>query len=278
MIKLIVDSPSCVDYNYAKEHNISVVNLNVELDGITQKEGFECDWTDYFNRLKTSKNFPKTSLPSPEDFLKLYNETFNLDSSAQIIVVTISASLSGTVNSARIAKDMTSHPDQIFVIDSGECAQSELILIEEIVNMIENDNKSAKEIAEVAESLKPKLCIEFVPSTVEYLKRGGRMSLLTSALASVLSIKPILSFRNGVLTCKKKCIGMGKALTELIKRKKKNFKKLYVCYIHESEFLNQLITKVNDAFGLNIAEGKKIGPIVGSHIGIGAVGIAYLES
>ena len=147
MIKLIVDSPSCVDYNYAKEHNISVVNLNVELDGITQKEGFECDWTDYFNRLKTSKNFPKTSLPSPEDFLKLYNETFNLDSSAQIIVVTISASLSGTVNSARIAKDMTSHPDQIFVIDSGECALSELILIEEIVNMLENENKSAKEIA-----------------------------------------------------------------------------------------------------------------------------------
>lgn len=278
MIKLIVDSPSCVDYNYAKEHNISVVNLNVELDGVTQKEGFESDWTNYFENLKNSKSFPKTSLPSPEDFLKLYNEAFEADSNAEIIVVTISASLSGTVNSARIAKDMTSHPEQIFVIDSGECAQSELILIEEIVNMIENEHKTAKEIAEIAEVLKTKLCITFVPSTVEYLKRGGRMSLLTSALASVLSIKPILSFRNGVLTCTKKCIGMGKALAELIKSVPAKFKKLYVCYIHESEFLSQLIEKVNAAFGLNIAEGKKIGPIVGSHIGIGAVGLAFLEA
>lgn len=278
MIKLIVDSPSCISEEYALNHNISVVNLNVELDGVMQKEGFIEDWPDFFERLKASSSFPKTSLPSPEEFLTLYNETFEKNKNANIIVVTLSSSLSGTVNSARIAKDMTSRPDQIFVIDSGACAQSELLLIEEIVDLIENQNKSASEIAEIAEELKQKLYIDFVPSTVEYLKRGGRMNLLTAALASVLSIKPILNFRNGVLTCTKKCIGMGKALIELVKGIPQKFKKIYVCYIHESDVLQQLIDKVNKLFNLNILEGKQIGPIIGSHIGVGAVGIACLEN
>ena len=277
MVKLIVDSPSCIDKSYAEQHNISVVNLNVELDGETRKEDFINTWGDFYTKLENSENFPKTSLPSPDDFLSEYNKVFSADPNADIVVVTISKSLSGTVNSARVARDMSDKANQIFVIDSGACAQSELLLIEEIVELI-NQQKTGAQIAEIAEVIKEQLSIDFVPSTVEYLKRGGRMSLLTATIANVLSIKPILHFCNGVLTNTKKCLGMGKALVELVKSIPDKFKKIYVIYIHESEFLAPLIKKVNERFGLNIIEAKNIGPVVGSHIGIGAVGIACLRN
>lgn len=272
MVRLIIDSPACASEEFVKVNNISVVNLNVMLDGESRKEGFEPTWADFFEKLKNTKDFPKTSLPSPEEFLKAFDE---FDDSDEIIVVTLSKSLSGTYNAACLAKDMAKNPERIFVIDSGQCAQSELILVEEIVELIKQ-GKTGQEIFDISQELVTKLCIQFVPSTMEYLKRGGRISLLSATFASVLNIKPILAFKNGVLTCAKKCLGMGKALTEIVRAIPEKCKKIYVIYIHESEFISELIAKVNNHLKLNILEAKKIGPIIGSHIGIGAVGVATL--
>lgn len=274
MVKLIIDSPAYASREFVEKNNIGVVSLKFTLDGVTKAEGFENEWGEFFENLKTSKDFPKTSLPSPEDFLKAYNTANEND---DIVVITISKSLSGTYNSACVAKDLYAHPEKVFIVDSGQCAQSELLLVEEVVELI-NQGKSGKEIFEQAQLIATKTCIQFVPSTMEYLKRGGRISLLSATIANVLNIKPILSFKNGVLACTKKCLGMGKALTEMVKSIPQKCKKIYVCYIHESELLKTLINKVNEALKINIVEGKKLGPVIGSHIGVGAVGLATLEN
>ncbi len=273
MIKLIIDSAAAASKQFVKDNDIQVVHLTTNLEGITKKEGYEDEWGEFFEKLKTTKDFPKTSLPSPEEFLKAFNKA---DKDDDIIVITISKSLSGTYNSAVVARDMYKYPEKVYIIDSGQCAQSELFLVEEVAELIKS-GKTIEEVYEIAKVIPTKTQIQFVPSTIEYLKRGGRIGLLSATLASVLNIKPILSFKNGVLTCAKKCLGMGKALGEMIKNVPEKVKKICVCYIHESEFLNTLIKRVNETFNLNIVEGRKIGPVVGSHIGIGAVGIATLE-
>ena len=273
MVKLIIDSPAYASKNYVSENNIQVVSLSYTLNGVTKQEGYEESWAEFFENLKTTKDFPKTSLPSPEEFLKAYEQAGEND---DVVVITISKSLSGTYNSACVARDMFKAPERVFVIDSGQCAQSELLLVEEVVDLIKQ-GKSGKEIYDIAQTIVTKTCIQFVPSTMEYLRRGGRIGLLSATIASVLSIKPILAFKNGVLTCAKKCLGMGKALSEMVKAIPQKFKKIYVCYIHESEILNTLIQKVNEALKLNIVEAKKIVPVIGSQIGIGAVGLGTLE-
>ncbi|MBQ2863977.1 MAG: DegV family protein [Clostridia bacterium] len=274
MVKLIIDSPACASKQFVEENNITVVHLSSMLDGVTRQEGFEEDWLEFFEAVKTSSDFPKTSLPSPEQFLEAFATANDGD---DILVITISKSLSGTFNAANVAREMYAHPEKVFVVDSNQCCQSELLLVEECVELIKQ-GLTGKEVYEKALEIATKTRIEFVPTTMEYLRRGGRISLLSATFASVLNIKPILSFKNGVLTCAKKCLGIGKALNEMVKNIPTNLKKIYVCYIHESEVLQHLIDKVNAALKTNIMEAKKIGPVVGSHIGIGAVGLATLEN
>lgn len=273
MVKLIIDSPACASRQYVEENNITVVHLSSMLNGVTKPEGFEEDWPEFFEAVKTSEDFPKTSLPSPEQFLEAFNTANPED---DILVLTISKSLSGTFNAANVARELYARPEKVFIVDSNQCCQSELLLVEECVELIKQ-GLSGQELYEKALLIATKTRIEFVPTTMEYLRRGGRISLLSATFASVLNIKPILSFKNGVLTCAKKCLGIGKALNEMVKNIPTNLKKIYVCYIHESEVLQQLIDKVNAALNMNIMEAKKIGPVVGSHIGIGAVGLATLE-
>jgi DegV family protein with EDD domain len=273
MVKLIIDSPACASKQYVEENNITVVHLSSMINGITKPEGFEEDWPEFFETVKNSEDFPKTSLPSPEQFLEAFNSANPED---DILVITISKSLSGTFNAANVARELYAHPEKVFIVDSNQCCQSELLLVEECVELIKQ-GLSGQELYEKALLIATKTRIEFVPTTMEYLRRGGRISLLSATFASVLNIKPILSFKNGVLTCAKKCLGIGKALNEMVKNIPANLKKIYVCYIHESDVLQQLIDKVNAALNMSIFEAKKIGPVVGSHIGIGAVGLATLE-
>lgn len=277
MIKLVVDSTSCISREYAQENDIKVVNLTTTIDDYTIAEGYSDNWDLFFEKVKTSKNFPKTSQPTPAEFEEVYNQIFSQDVTADIIVVTISQSLSGTANSARLAAQNV-NPNKIFIIDSGQTAQSELLVLEEIVELIKQ-GQTAQQIMDLAPSITSRACIQFVPQTMEYLKRGGRIDLISATIASVLNIKPILSFKEGDLKNTKKCLGMQKAINEMVAEVPKLFKKIYVCYIHEAgEWLNKLILKVNQTFNLNIVEAKQIGPVVGSHVGIGSIGIAYLAA
>ncbi len=278
MIKFVTDSTSCVSSEYAKKHNISVVSLTTTIDNYSIAEGFEPSWGPFYQKLKESKNFPKTSQPTPQEFEAVYESAFKADPNAEIIVLTISTSLSGTYNSARLAADSV-NPNRIHVIDSGANCQSILLFLEELVALAQS-GKTAKEIVEASHEIRNKVCITFVPQTMEYLKRGGRIDLLSATIASVLNIKPILTFKDGKLTNTKKCLGMQKAITELISEVPSTVKKLYVCYIHEAgDWLQKTLEKARNAFShLTIGEPLNIGPVVGSHIGIGAVGIAYITA
>lgn len=278
MIKIVTDSTSCVSEAYAKEHNISVVNLTTNLEGNVLQEGFESkQWDQFYESVKASKDFPKTSQPTPAEFEEVFRETLNENSNAKILVITISQSLSGTYNSARLAAENVK-PENIFVLDSGQTAQSELLFLEEVVELV-NQGKTAEEIFAMGEALRNRVCIQFVPQTMEYLKRGGRIDLLSATIASVLNIKPILSFKNGVLTNTKKCLGMQKAISEMVSEIPANFKKIYIVYIHEAgEWLNRTINKVNETLNTNIKKAFNVGPVVGSHIGMGTVGIAYITA
>ena len=274
MVKLIVDSTSCIPQSYAQEHDIAVVQLSVELDNNRHSEGFKEAWGEYFTRLKNTKSFPKTSQPTPFEFEEAVKKVLKDNKDNEVIIVTISSSLSGTYNSATVAKQNLNN-ENVHVLDSGQTGHSMLLLIEELVELIKA-GKTAKDIMDLADTLKSRVVIEFVPDTMEYLKRGGRINLLSATIAGILNIKPILSFKEGKLTNTKKCLGMPKAITELVTRVPKNLKKLYVIVIHESEWVQKLIDKVNQAFDLHITHAHGIGPVVGSHVGIGAIGLAYL--
>lgn len=274
MIHFIVDSTFCVDEEYKKQHDIKMVNLTILLDGKTYHEDNMETWPEYFEALKASKSFPKTTQPSPEDFSRTIDNILKQDENSEIIILTFTQLLSGTYNCARMVAE--EYNGKVTVIDSENSSESSLLLLEELVEA-RDQGKSVKELVELATELKTKLSIQFVPSTLEYLKRGGRINKVTSIIANMLNLKPIIHLKQGILSSAKKCLGVKKAIKEMVSGLVDKVKKCYVVYVYESQFLNDMVEAAKKAFNGVKLKIRSVSPVVASHVGIGAVGIACLE-
>ena len=274
MIHFVVDSTFCVDEKFKQEHDIKVVGLSVLLDGKTYNETNTEHWQEFYEALKNSKNFPKTTQPSPEEFTNTFDEILSNDKDAQIIVLTLTQSFSGTYNCAKMLAD--SYNGKVTVIDSENACESALLMLEELVKA-RDEGKSVQQIVELAEELKPKLSVQFVPTTMEYLRKGGRISLIKSIIANILQFKPIIRTKQNVLSIAKKCFGIKKTIEEMLNMFVGKVKKMYVVYVYESPFLQYIKDRVKVLFSDLDVEAKCVSPVIGSHVGIGAVGVACLE-
>ena len=274
MIHFVVDSTFCVDEKFKQEHDIKVVGLSVLLDGKTYNETNTEHWQEFYEALKNSKNFPKTTQPSPEEFTNTFDEILSNDKDAQIIVLTLTQSFSGTYNCAKMLAE--SYNGKVTVIDSENACESALLLLEELVKA-RDEGKSVQQIVELVEELKPKLSVQFVPTTMEYLRKGGRISLIKSIIANILQFKPIIRTKQNVLSIAKKCFGMKKTIEEMLNMFVGKVKKMYVVYVYESPFLQYIKDRVKTLFSDLDVEAKCVSPVIGSHVGIGAVGVACLE-
>ena len=104
MIRLIVDSTFGLPKKFAEENNIQVVNLKMIFGEEIFDEGFEDSWPVFYEKMKNSKIWPTTSQPSPAEFIDAIDKIYNQDKDAEILILTISSALSGTINAATIAK------------------------------------------------------------------------------------------------------------------------------------------------------------------------------
>ena len=120
--------------------------------------------------------------------------------------------------------------------------------------------------------------MSFAPDSLEYLKKGGRIGKVTATLGTILQLKPILTFKEGTLVCEKKCLGMQKAISDLISLIPKRIKRLFVLHIANTKFFEMLKKKV-DEFLAKTKEKievivSEVGPVVASHVGP-AVGLSW---
>ena len=275
MIRLIVDSTFGIQKHYAEKHNIKIVRLKMILGEEVFDEGFEDTYDEFYEKMKTSKHFPTTSQPSPQDFMDAIDEIYAEDENAEVIILTISNALSGTINSATIAAN-SYEGKKIVAIDTREATTCCRMMTEEIVEAI-NAGKTFDEILELIKILQQKLQIDFIPDTMDALKRGGRIGGLTATVANILKIKPIFRFADGKIRVIKKVLGFSKAISDAVAEIPKKLKKLYVCYIHDNSNVQKIIDKIKNVIGITNIETVPIEPVFGVHVGIAAVGIASLE-
>lgn len=273
MIQIIVDSTSYIPEKYINEKGIKVVPLHVLYMGKEFDEGLPGSYDEFFESFTTTKVFPKTSQPSLESFINAYNEV--IDNGDEAIVFTISSTLSGCYSVANLAKQECKNPNKITVIDSGSCGQVICGLTMETIDMIEKGN-SREEIIEYIERLKRNSMIAFVPDSLDYLYKGGRIGKVKAVLGTILQLKPILTFKNGVLGCQKKIFGgVNKAISELFSMIPKKFKRLFVIHIAKTKNYDSLKEKVESTFpNIEAVEGE-LGPVIASHIGP-AIGLCWI--
>lgn len=272
MIKIVTDSTAYMTKEYADKHDIKIVPLTIITKSTSYLEGMPGSFDGIFESMLNDGDTSKSSQPAPETFKEAYDKI--LKDGNEVLCITISSALSGTYNSARLAADDMIQKDNISVVDSRGCAQLMLLCIEEAVELIEKGKSRAEIELAIIDMMKVSSEI-FVPVTLKHLIRGGRIGGVSAVIGSLLHVKPMLTFSNGVLYGKRKIIGMNKAVRELVLEIPKTVRKIYVMQIYRSDFFLPLLEKVKEAFPHIAIKKGEIGPVVGVHVGPGTIGIAY---
>ncbi|MDD6095089.1 MAG: DegV family protein [Clostridia bacterium] len=274
MIKIMVDSGSdCRD----REVCDYFVPLTVNAEGREYRDGIDLDCDMFYYLLTTAEEIPHTSQPSPDAFLQYFKEVkANGD---ELIYFTLSSALSGTYQSACIAREMAEY-DGIYIVDSRNFSHMIVVLAKYAKKLISR-GMSAKYIVEKCEELKKRIKVCGCAGTLEYLRRGGRIGKAAAFAGTMANIKPIMSVSpEGTVEAVGKAIGVQRAVQTIADKLKKTRLDeefpVFSLYSYGEEYTIKLEKKLRSE-GYHISERLQIGPTIGTHLGPGVFGISFVE-
>lgn len=267
MIKIVVDSTGYLDKSFLRENNIGVVPIKIFIDGKDYKENEDISVNELYDYLENSNELPKTSQPSIQDFIEIYKP--EVERGNNIISIHISEKVSGTINAAKMAIN-TLKTNAIRVIDSQATIFSIRFLAEHAVKLIK-EGLSFEEIANSTERLVSRLLNRFILNDIKFLEASGRINKSEALIGSVLNIKPIMSFSNGVIKLNGVARGWARAkesIEKFIESAYKNNKieKIGVMYGRNTDEANALIRKIETLFKVK-ADLIQAGAAIGNYAG-----------
>ena len=277
-VRIITDSAADFDAAVAKRRRIDVVPMTIQFGSAAFLAGKNLSNEVFFQLLQEGKENPSTSQPAPAAFLRFFEEA--KAAGDQVVAILISGALSGTLQSAEIAKGMCEY-DPIYIVDSRSATAGMQILVN-LACKLRDSGLPAAAIAEEIDRQKDKVRIFAVIDTLEYLRRGGRLSGFQAGLGAVTRLKPTIAVRDGVVSIVGKSFGTAAAVKHLLKMLEEHpidddFPS-YFLYSDDKGREELLLPKLREQGRLpQRLHYCGIGPAIGTHIGPGALGMAYIE-
>ena len=278
MIRIIIDSACDMPKTEADELKLDFLPLKTIFGEEEFLDGITITHDEFYTRLENSAENPSTSQISPAEYEDIYEDVKKCGDTA--VVITLSSKLSGTYQSANIARD--GYEDCIHIVDSENVTLGEQLLVRyacELRDLV----FSAEEIVEALEKKKKDIRVTAVLDTLEYLQRGGRISKTVAVAGNLLSIKPVVAICDGEVSLVAKARGLknaGAQLTEIITSYGKIDFSMPCSYVysgHNDELLQKYISDRPIGW-----EGQteaipvySIGSTIGTHVGPGAFGFAF---
>ncbi|MFO7928704.1 MAG: DegV family protein [Candidatus Humimicrobiaceae bacterium] len=278
-IAIVTDSTSDIPKDLLKKLNITLVPLSVIFGNESYKDnGTEITVEQFYQKLKTSKNLPKTAQPSPGDFYETYDRL--LGEYNGIVSIHISKKMSGTIDSALMAKKKL--PESNIQIIDSELVHMPLGFLVLRAASLAKENKSMEEIIDGVKKLKAKMHSLFIPNTLEFLKKGGRIGRAKSLVASLLEIKPILTLNYGEVSQFKTTRRWNQAKNELINSMATMIKhpQNLVISVADSNVKkegDEMKEKIQETLNPKQILRVEFGCTLGTHMGPGALGITFFE-
>ena len=275
--RIIVDSTADLMPEY--KSRVSVVPQTVHFGEEEYIDGVTIDHKTFYEKLIESDVLPSTSQATPDAFMKEFEKAKTAGEAA--VVITLASKFSGTYQSAMIA---AAEYEDIYVVDSASAAMGSGILVELAFRLLD-EGKPAEEIAAILEEEKKKIVIVALVDTLEYLKKGGRVSKTVAFAGTVLNIKPVLSVVDGEINMLGKARGskMGNNLLvqEIDKAGGIDFSKpVLLGYSGISDaLLQKYIEDSRYIWEGNLKEVRytTVGSVIGTHAGPGAVVVAFFK-
>jgi DegV family protein with EDD domain len=275
---IVLDSTADCPDPQGRHPNWRVVPLYVTFGDETLRDHVDISADEFYRRLKGAPTPPKSSQPTPADFAAAYEELAGYE---KVLSVLLSARLSGTYESARLAAESAGE-GRVTAIDSGVTSGGTVILAEAIQRRLERGT-TMEEIDALVERFRRTRGLLFTVETLEYLVRGGRVGKASGLAGQLLSVKPILHFEDGEVAPLKRVRGRAKALAEL--------ERLFVEGTDDSPDLHvgvghaaapadadALVARLRGArprasLDLLVA----LGPVIGTHGGPGTLGLFWFQ-
>jgi DegV family protein with EDD domain len=275
-VAVLTDSAADLPAALIEKYEIHVIPLYLTMGEKTWRDGVDIKPNQFYELLKTSQDFPKTSQPNVSDFQQVFRK---LSGEAEsIAAVLVSSELSGTVASARSAKNTM--PDvPIEIIDTRGVSMMEGFIVLAAARAA-YEGCGLGEVADTARTMIGKTHVYFVVDTFEYLHRGGRIGAAARLLGTTLNIKPVLEIRDGIAHPAAQVRTRRKALAKVIQLLQEHISGsqeirmaiINVAATHEATLFREQLLELFDPIEIMMTD---CSPVLGAHVGPGTVGVAF---
>jgi DegV family protein with EDD domain len=275
-IAIITDSTAYLPPEYIQKYHLKIAPLTVLFGEESYRDGIDISPREFYDRLKTSTIMPTTSQVTIGAFKDLYEDLFQ--AGAETLVITISGKLSGTVESARQARQFVPEA-KIEVVDSLSTTVEQGLIVLAVARAAAS-GASLMECKQVTEQARQRTGVVFAVDTLEFLHRGGRIGGAKRFMGTLLNIKPILTINAGQVDALEQARTRKKSISRLVdivaeRVAGKSQVRLGVSHanaLEEAQALMGMASMRLDPVGAMITD---LSPVIGSHVGPGTVALAY---
>ncbi|MCI8468173.1 MAG: DegV family protein [Eggerthellaceae bacterium] len=277
-VRIIVDSGSDMELAYAAEHGVWVIPLKVAFADGEFAQDIDLSREDFYARLVESDDIPSTSQVPPVEFQRAFDSA--VAAGDDVVCVCLSSKLSGTYDSACAAA--AAHPGRVFVVDSMNATIGERLLAERAI-ALRDEGLGAQAIAEQLEAERGDICLLGLLDTLEFLKKGGRISSATAAVGGLLSIKPVVSVVDGEVVMVGKARGSKQGNNLLRQKIVENggvdfSRPVWLGYAGlDDALLRKYVQDSRELYDTEIPTPpvSLVGSVIGTHVGPGAIAVAF---
>ena len=274
MVRIITDSAADFEPRELEKLNIACIPLKVMFGGTEYEENISLSKDRFYELLLAEDALPKTSQASPQILLNLFEEA--AEQGDEAIYITLSSALSGTYQSAVMARNLVGS-ENCHVVDSRNATGGQRILVEYAAKL-RDEGKSAAEIVAALEDVRERIVLFACIDTLEYLYKGGRISHTVYKLGTLANIKPIITVDSaGGIAVPAKAMGMRKGMDMLCKHlvnPDPDFP-VYAMFTNHRSVAETLAQKMGQVDDSHIIQ---VGAAIGSHIGPDACGFVYVKA
>lgn len=277
MLQIITDSASDITREEAQEMNISVVPLRIQFeDGECPQETGE-DFPKFYERLVQSEKLPTTSQPSPQEYLGYFEAA--QEKGDEVLVITLSSGLSGTIGAAETAKQICGY-DKIAIVDSRQAIMAQRMVVEYALSL-RNQGMELNSIVKKLEELRDHITVCGVVDTLTYLRKGGRIPAGMDIIGNVIGIKPVIVLEDCVLKPLAKVRGR-KAGKKMLYRRLEQVElderfPVYFGYSSNRKLGEEFMKETIEKYHLKNAALFPVGGVIGTHVGTDCIAISFVE-
>ena len=275
MVRVVTDSTADLPKEIVEEYGIEIVPLTVRLGNRMFRDYYDVSPPQFFQMLKETNDFPRTSQPSVDEFVRTYTKLGNKD---DIISIHISMDMSATAQSASVALQQL--PDwKVKIIDSRTVSMGLGLIVLEAAKAAK-DGADIKEVLNLVDDLKSGTKVFFSVDSLDFLQKGGRIGRAQGFLGTMLKIKPLLAVAEGFVSPVERVRGSNRLISrmvELVKEEADKYTSMKATFIYgeTQEYCNNLISQLNSAVQFENLYKNYVGSVITSHAGPTAFGIGF---